>query len=320
MSWSALQETRFEGRAPHSKARPNLKEESVISRMMLSKNPSSGSASGAPDRQVVVLEPRHGWRHLGLGEVWAHRELLYFFIWRDLKVRYKQTAFGASWAVLQPVLLMLVFSASVGRIPGIGPKGTPYPLFVFAGLVPWTLFAASLAGASNSLVGGEPIITKVYFPRLLLPFASVGSFLLDFVISLGALAVVMLYYQVLPSLAIVWLPVLTIMALVTALGVGTFLAAVNVRYRDVKYVVPFLIQLWLFTSPVVYTSALIPASWRFLFALNPMTGVVEGFRWALIGGPRPDDLIFVSAAASLVVLLGALIYFRRVEQTFADVI
>ena len=207
--------------------------------MLLSQKPRLGSASAAPDREIVVLEPRHGWRQLGLREIWAHRELLYFFIWRDLKVRYKQTAFGAAWAVVQPVLLMLVFSVTLGRIAGVGPKGVPYPLFVFAGLVPWTLFASSLAGASNSLVSGEAIITKVYFPRLLLPFASVGSFLLDFVISLGALAVVMLIFGVTPSLAIVWIPAFTLMALVTALGVGTFLSAVNVRYRDVKYVVPF---------------------------------------------------------------------------------
>jgi lipopolysaccharide transport system permease protein len=288
--------------------------------MALIKNRRTASAAGAWGRHVVVLEPRHGWRELGLGEIWAHRELLYFFIWRDLKVRYKQTAFGAGWAVLQPVLLMLVFSASLGRLPGVGPAGLPYPLFVFAGLVPWTLFASSLAGASNSLVNGEAIITKVYFPRLLLPFASVGSFLLDFAISLGALAVVMLYFGAAPSLAIVWLPALTVMAVVTALGVGTFLAAVNVRYRDVKYVVPFLVQLWMFASPVVYTSTLIPAKWQVIYALNPMTGVVEGFRWALVGGPRPDDLILVSAVASLLVLLGSLVYFRRVERTFADVI
>ncbi|HEX7490077.1 MAG TPA: ABC transporter permease [Candidatus Limnocylindrales bacterium] len=288
--------------------------------MMLSDNPSTRHATVAADRHVVVLEPRHGWRQLGLREVWAHRELLYFFIWRDLKVRYKQTAFGAAWAVLQPLLLMFVFSATLGRLNGVGPANVPYPLFAFAGLVPWTLFASSLAGASNSLVNGEGIITKVYFPRLLLPFASVGSFLLDFVISLVALAVVMLYFGVAPSLAIVWLPALTLMALVTALGVGTFLSAVNVRYRDVKYVVPFLVQLWMFASPVVYTSTLIPASWRTVFALNPMTGVLEGFRWALIGGDRPDDLILVSAAASVVLLLGALAYFRRVERTFADVI
>jgi lipopolysaccharide transport system permease protein len=287
--------------------------------MLLSEKPKTVSGS-AWDGQVVVLEPRHGWRNLGLREVWAHRELLYFFTWRDLKVRYKQTVFGALWAVMQPVLLMLVFSASLGRLPNIGPAGIPYPLFAMAGLVPWTLFASSLAGASNSLVSGEAIITKVYFPRLLLPFSSVGSFLLDFVISLGALAVVMLYFGAVPSLAIVWLPVLTLMALVTALGVGTFLAAVNVRYRDVKYVVPFLVQVWMFASPVVYTSTLIPTEWHVLYALNPMSGVLEGFRWALIGGPRPDDLIFISAAASLLVLLGSLIYFRRVERTFADVI
>ena len=288
--------------------------------MLLSENPKTGSASSVWDGQVVVLEPHHGWRELGLGEVWAHRELLYFFIWRDLKVRYKQTAFGAAWAVLQPVLLMLVFSVSLGQLPNIGPAGVPYPLFVFAGLVPWTLFASSLSGASNSLVNGEAVITKVYFPRLLLPFASVGSFLLDFTISLGALAVVMLFFGVVPSLAIVWLPALTLMAVVTAVGVGTFLSAVNVRYRDVKYVLPFLVQLWMFASPVVYTSTLIPARWQPVFALNPMTGVVDGFRWALIGGDRPDALILVSAVASLLVLLGSLAYFRRVERTFADVI
>jgi lipopolysaccharide transport system permease protein len=288
--------------------------------MLLSKSRKTASAPDNWDRHIVVLEPRRGWRNLGLQEVWSHRELLFFFIWRDLKVRYKQTAFGAAWAVLQPVLLMLVFSVSLGRLPGVGPANLPYPLFVFAGLVPWTLFAASLTGASNSLVGGEAIITKVYFPRLLLPFASVGSFVLDFAISLAALAVVMLYFHAVPSLAILWLPALTIMALVTALGVGTFLAAVNVRYRDVKYAVPFMVQLLMFASPVVYTSTLIPAQWHVLYALNPMTGVIEGFRWALIGGPRPDDLIFVSALASLLVLLGALAYFRRVERTFADVI
>jgi lipopolysaccharide transport system permease protein len=288
--------------------------------MVLSQKPTSGSASGSSDRDVVVLEPRHGWRQLGLGEIWSHRELLYFFIWRDLKIRYKQTVFGAAWAVMQPVLLMVVFSVSIGRLPGVGPTGVPYPLFVFAGLIPWTLFASSLVGASNSLVGGEAIITKVYFPRLLLPFSSVGSFVLDFAISLGALAVVMLYYGVTPTSAILWLPALTVMALVAALGVGTFLSAVNVKYRDVKYVVPFLVQLWLFGSPVVYTSSLIPSEWHAIYALNPMTGVVEGFRWALIGGPRPDELILVSALASGVVLLAALVYFRRVERTFADVI
>jgi len=269
---------------------------------------------------ITVIEPRHGWLDLGIGELLAHRELLYFFVWRDLKVRYKQTFFGAAWAVLQPVLLMAVFSVSLGRIPGVGPSGVPYPLFIFAGLVPWTLFAQSLTGASNSLVGGEAIITKVYFPRLLLPFAAVGSFLLDFVIALGVLALMLVLFGARPSLAVLWVPAFTLLALITALGIGTFLAAVNVRYRDVKYVVPFLVQIWLFASPVVYTSSLIPERWRTLYALNPMTGVVEGFRWAVLGGPRADNLVLVSAAASVLILVGALLYFRRVERTFADVI
>jgi len=272
------------------------------------------------DPRTIIIEPRHGWRDLGITELWGHRELLYFLVWRDLKVRYKQTFFGAAWAILQPVLLMLVFTVSVGRIPGIAPAGVPYPLFVFTGLVPWTLFAQSLTGASNSLIGGEAIITKVYFPRLLLPFAAVGSFVLDFVIAFVFLIVLMAVFGVFPSVAMLWVLPLTILALVTALGVGTFLAAVNVRYRDVKYVVPFLVQLWLFATPVIYPSSLIPDRWKTLYALNPMTGVVEGFRWAVLGGPRPDDLIAVSATASVVILVGALLYFRRVERTFADVI
>lgn len=270
--------------------------------------------------QTIVIEPRHGWRELGIIELWQHRELLYFFVWRDLKVRYKQTFFGAAWAVLQPLLLMAVFSVSVGRIAGVGPTGTPYPLFVFAGLVPWTLFSQSLTGASNSLVGGEAIITKVYFPRLLLPFAAVGSFLLDFVIALAVLVLLLVVFGFVPSLAILWLPVFTVLVVVTALGIGTFLAAVNVRYRDVKYVVPFLVQLWMFASPVIYTGSLIPAQWQTLYALNPMTGAIEGFRWAVLGGPRPDDVILVSAAAAVLTLVAALLYFRRVERTFADII
>jgi lipopolysaccharide transport system permease protein len=269
---------------------------------------------------VSVIEARHGWRELGLAELWSHRELMFFFVWRDLKVRYRQTVFGASWAVIQPVLLMLVFTVSVGRLPGVGPAGIPYPLFAFAGLVPWTLFASSLTGASNSLVNAESIITKVYFPRLLLPFAAVGAFLIDFCIAMVVLGLLMLYFGAAPSIAIVWLPLFTLFALVTAVGVGTWLAAINVRYRDVKYIVPFLIQIWMFASPVIYSSTLIPKDWQWLYALNPMTGVLEGFRWALIGGQRPDQLILVSALASVLVFASALVYFRHTEQTFADVI
>lgn len=237
-----------------------------------------------------------------------------------MKVRYKQTFFGASWAVLQPILLMIVFSLTLGRLPGVGPAGVPYPLFVFVGLVPWTLFAQSLTGASNSLVASESIVTKVYFPRLLMPFAAVGSYLIDFVLALVVLGFLMAYFGVVPSLAILWLPALTLLGLGASLGVGTFLSAVNVRYRDVRYIVPFLVQLWLFATPVLYTSSLIPEKWRAIYALNPMTGVVDGFRWALLGGPRPDDLIIVSTAATVLILIGALAYFRRVERTFADLI
>jgi lipopolysaccharide transport system permease protein len=269
---------------------------------------------------TIVIEAHHGWRDLGLRELWAHRELLYFLVWRDLKIRYKQTFFGAAWAVLQPLLLMAVFSVSLGRIPGVGPEGTPYPLFLFAGLVPWTLFAQSVTAASNSLVGAEAMITKVYFPRLLLPFASVGSFLLDYAITLGILIVLMLSFGVIPSPRLLWIAPLTLLALVTALGIGTILSAVNVRYRDVKYAVPFLVQVWLFASPVIYTSTLVPERWKTLYALNPMTGVVEGFRWAAIGGPPPNDVVLVSAGVALVLFLVALLYFRQVERTFADII
>jgi lipopolysaccharide transport system permease protein len=268
----------------------------------------------------TVLEPRTGWRSLGLGELWERRELLYFFVWRDLKVRYKQTAFGAAWAVLQPLLLMAVFSLTVGRLPNVGPPGVPYPLFVFVGLVPWTLFASSLVAASSSLVASEGIITKVYFPRLLLPVAATGSYLADFVISSSVLALFLLYYGTSLSWAMLCLPAFVLMAVAAALGVGVWLAAINVRYRDVKYAVPFLVQLWLFSSPIIYTSTLVPKSLQVIYALNPMTGVANGFRWALVGGASPDALVFVSAAATAVVLATGLLYFRRVERSFADVI
>jgi lipopolysaccharide transport system permease protein len=272
------------------------------------------------DETVVVIGARNGWRDLGLAELWSHRELMYFLVWRDLKVRYRQTVFGALWAVLQPVLLMVIFTVSVGQLKGVGPAGIPYPLFAFAGLVPWTLFASSLASASNSMVNSEHIITKVYFPRLLLPFAAIGSFLLDFLVAMAVLVILMVYFGAMPTIAVIWLPFFTLFALVTALGVGTWLAAINVRYRDVKYVVPFLTQTWMFASPVIYASTLIPKQWQWLYALNPMTGVIEGFRWALIGGSRPDELIFVSAIASVLVFATSLVYFRHTEQTFADVI
>jgi lipopolysaccharide transport system permease protein len=282
---------------------------------------SSTLARGADaPTATIVIEPRHGWRELGIRELWEHRELFYFFVWRDLKVRYRQTFFGAAWAVLQPFLMMVVFSISVGRIPGIGPDGVPYPVFIFAGLVPWTLFAQGLSASSNSLVSGENIITKVYFPRLLLPASAIASFVLDFLVGVVALVVLMLVFGTPISVTIVWAPLVGLLAAATTLGVGVFLGAVNVRYRDVRYVVPFLVQLWLFASPVIYTSGLVPEAWRWAYALNPMVGVVEAFRWSVFGGALPVSEIAVSVAATGVVLGVALVYFRRVERTFADVI
>jgi lipopolysaccharide transport system permease protein len=283
--------------------------------------------SAASDQPVaatttIVIRPHRGWVSLNLRELWAYRELLYFFVWRDLKVRYKQTAFGALWAVIQPFMLMVVFSLFLGRISGIAPAGVPYPLFAFAGLVPWTLFAQSLIGSSDSLVGASNLIQKVYFPRVLLPVAAVGSYLLDFAIAMAVLGLLMLYFGALPSLAILWVIPLTALALATSLAVGIGLAAVNVRYRDVRYAMPFLVQLWLFASPVAYSADLVPAQWRTLYQLNPMAGVVEGFRWALLGqgAPPPVGAILISTCVTAIILLLGLAYFRRTERTFADVI
>jgi len=271
---------------------------------------------------IVHIRPSRGWVSLNLRELWSYRELAYFFVWRDLKVRYKQTAFGALWAVIQPFMLMVVFSLFLGRISGIAPAGVPYPLFAFAGLVPWTLFSQSLVWSSDSLVGASNLIQKVYFPRLLLPVSAIGSYLLDFVIAMAVLGLLMLYFGVLPSPAALWVIPLTALALATSLAVGIWLSAVNVRYRDVRYAVPFLVQLWLFASPVAYSADLVPAQWRAIYQLNPMAGVLEGFRWALLGqgSPPPVGAILVSAGVTAVVLVLGLAYFRRVERTFADVI
>ena len=268
----------------------------------------------------IVIRPSSGWIGLGAVELWKHRDLAYILVWRDLKVRYKQTAFGAAWAVLQPVALMLVFSAFLGRIQGIGAEGVPYPLFALSGLVPWTLFSQSLSGASNSLVNSQNLISKVYFPRLLLPLSAVASFVVDFLIASVVLVIAMLLFGRVPPATFLWVPILGLYAVVVALAVGLWLAAINVRYRDVKYAIPFVIQLWLFASPVAYSSQLVPPGLRTIFALNPMTGVIDGFRWATLGGPRPDITIVISAAATLAILVGGLAYFRRVERTFADTI
>ncbi len=270
---------------------------------------------------VVAIEPSHGWVHLNLRELWAYRDLLLFLAWRDISVRYKQTLVGSAWAVIQPFFAMIVFSLFFGRLAGIPSDGVPYPIFSYVGLLPWQLFAASLSGVAESVVGNARLLTKVYFPRLIVPMASAVPPLLDFGIAFGVLFVMMLYYRIAPTLNVVWLPVFLLLALVTALGVGLSLAALNVKYRDIRYVLPFLVQLWMFASPVVYPGSLLPSSWRAVYGLNPMVGVIEGFRWALLGTQTaPGAIVLVSAVVALGALILGLVYFRRVEETFADVV
>jgi lipopolysaccharide transport system permease protein len=254
--------------------------------------------------------------------VWAYRELLYFFVWRDVKVRYRQTAFGVLWAIIQPLAMMLVFTVVLGRVAGITPPGVPYAVFVLAGLVPWTLFSQTIVGASNSLVASAGLVVKVYFPRLLLPLSATGSHLIDYAISLILLFVFVVAFGVPLTLTMVWILPLTILLLSAAFGFGVWLAAINVRYRDVRYAVPFIIQVWLFASPVAYPVDFVPEGLRDLYYLNPMAGIIEGFRWAIIGGPTPPPVgpIIVALVVSGLVLVSGLVYFRRVERTFADVI
>lgn len=271
--------------------------------------------------QVTVIEPRRGWIGLGLGEVWEYRELLYFLVWRDVKVRYKQTVLGATWAVLQPFLTMVVFSLFFGRLAGVPSDDIPYPIFSYAALVPWTLFATGLTQSSNSLVSSANLIRKIYFPRLIVPAATVVSGLVDFAIAFVVLLGMMAFYGFAPTLNTLWLPLLLVLALVTALGVGLWLSALNVQFRDVRYTVPFLTQFWLFATPIAYPSSLLPEVWRPLYAVNPMVGVVEGFRWALLGtDTAPGPMILVSSIAAVAILVSGALYFRRMEKTFADLV
>ena len=268
---------------------------------------------------TIRIEPPRGLFELRLREVWAYRELLYFFVWRDVKIRYKQTAIGVLWVILQPVLTMLVFTLFFGRLAKLPSDGLPYPVFYFAALVPWTYFAYSLQLTTNVVVDNQRLITKVYFPRLILPISTALSGLVDFAIGFAVLSIFCLAYGLLPTLAALWLPVLLILALFTALGVGLWLSALNALYRDVRYVIPFVIQFWMFASPVAYPSTLVPARWRWLYGLNPMAGVIDGFRWAITGrGQAPGLLLLASAAAVAVVLLGGLFFFNRMEGAVAD--
>jgi len=269
----------------------------------------------------TLISPPGSWLDLNLRELWEYRELLYFFVWRDLKVRYKQTAIGALWAILQPFLTMLVFSLFFGRLAHIPSNGLPHSVFYYSALLPWIYFSTALHNATNTMVENQKVITKVYFPRILLPTASVTSGLVDlafgFVVFLG----MMVFYAIVPSRAILLLPFFLLLAVLTALGMGLWLSALNAIYRDVRYVVPFLIQFWMFASPVAYPSSLVPERWRWLYGLNPMAGVIEGFRWSLTGtGEPPNAMLAVSTVMVLLLLVGGVLYFHKMEGTIADVV
>jgi lipopolysaccharide transport system permease protein len=270
---------------------------------------------------VTVIEPSKGWVSLRLGALWRFRELLYFLIWRDVKVRYKQTLLGAAWAILQPLATMVVFSIFFGKLARMPSDGVPYPLFAYVALVPWTFFANGLTLSSNSLVANQTLLRKVFFPRLVIPVSAVASGLLDFAIAFVVLLGLAAKYGVTPTAHMVWIPLLVLLALVTALGVGLWFAALNVLYRDIQYVVPFLVQVWLYATPIVYPSSLVPERWRTLYAINPMVGVVEGFRWALLGtGTAPGPMMLVSSAAAVAILIAGLFFFRRMEKSFSDMV
>ncbi|MBZ5527512.1 MAG: ABC transporter permease [Acidobacteriia bacterium] len=267
------------------------------------------------------IAPQRGWLELRPRELWDYRELLYFFVWRDVKIRYKQTFIGVAWVVLQPLMTMAVFTLFFGHLARLPSQGLPYPVFYFAALVPWTYFSTALLGATSIVVENQRVITKVYFPRLILPISAVLSGLVDFSIGFLILVGVTLAYGLRPGFAALYLPFLLLLALATALGVGLWLSALNALYRDVRYVMPFLMQFWMFASPVAYPASLVPQRWRWLYGLNPMTGVIEGFRWALTGqGSPPGVLLLASSAVVLLVLAGGLLFFQRMEGTVADLV
>jgi len=277
-------------------------------------------ATSTPEPLVRLIAPARGWLPIRVDEIWAYRELLYFLVWREVKVRYKQTALGVGWAVAQPFCTMVVFSLVFGRLGKLPSEGLPYPVFAYTALLPWQLFAFALTESSQSVVANQRLITKVYFPRLIVPMASVCVGLLDFLISLVVLVGLLAYYGLAPGLAVVTIPVWMFLAVLAALSAGIWLAALNVRYRDIRYTLPLLTQLWLLATPVAYSLSLVPIEWRAWYALNPMVGIVEAFRWALLGGREFSNAVWLSAAVSTVILVGGLFYFRRTESTFADVI
>jgi lipopolysaccharide transport system permease protein len=270
---------------------------------------------------VTDIAPTRGWVSLRLGELWEYRELLYFLTWRDIKVRYKQTVLGVAWAILQPIFTMVIFSIFFGQLAKVPSDQIPYPIFSFAALVPWTFFANGLTQSATSLVSSANLLQKVYFPRMIIPIAAVLSGGVDFVLAFLVLLVMMAFYGIWPGVAVIWLPLLLLLALITSLGVGLWLTALNVQFRDVKYAIPFLVQAWLFASPIAYSSSMLSQPWRTIYGLNPMAGVIEGFRWSLLGtNTQPGPLILVSSIAAILILISGAYVFRRMEKTFADVV
>jgi len=275
----------------------------------------------ASQTTTTLIKPSQGWTSLELRNMWEYRELLYFLTWRDIKVRYKQTIMGASWAIIQPFFTMIIFSLFFGRLAGVPSDGIPYPIFSYAALVPWTFFANGVTQSSTSLVLSANLIRKVYFPRLLVPISSVVSGVVDFVLAFLVLLGMMLFYGIVPTRNIIWLPPLLLLAFITALAVGFWLSALNVQFRDVRYVVPFLIQAWMFATPIAYPSSLLEEPWRTLYGLNPMVGVVEGFRWALLGTETaPGLIVLVSGLVAIGLFISGVFHFRRMEETFADLV
>jgi len=267
------------------------------------------------------IEPPNRWPSIDFRELWEYRELLYFLTWRDIKIRYKQTVLGAAWVIIQPVFMMIVFSLFFGKLAKVPSDGIPYPVFAFCALLPWQLFAHAVSESSNSVVGNQHLITKVYFPRLVIPIASVLTGFIDFLVSLVVLIGLILWFGLVPGWRIIALPGFILLAICTALAVGLWLSALSVQYRDVRYLIGFLVQFWLFATPVAYPSSIIPQQWRAVYALNPMAGVVEGFRWALLGRSSAlGSMLWVSASVVLITLLGGFYYFRRMEQEFADIV
>jgi len=268
-----------------------------------------------------VISPSRGWLSLNLKEVWEYRELLGILAWRDITVRYKQSIVGIGWAIIQPLMTMIIFTIIFGKFAKLPSDGLPYPIFAYCALLPWTYFARSLGDSSDSLVGSSHLITKVYFPRLILPISKVFSGLIDFAIAFAILVGMMAWYRIAPTKGVLALPLFIGIAMLAALGVGTWFTALNVRYRDVKFVIPFLVQIWMYASPVAYSTSLIPEKWQWIYGLNPMVGVIEGFRWAMLGKAAPSiTLLLIPSLIIFAILISGLYYFKKMEKTFADII